>query len=124
MRRMFRQQPDLNASRQRKVALHPLLVNHFAMELCILERQSHMIGNRPKYAFIGARKRASLLIQQLQNSNGLAILIPNGKAKERLRAKTKTKIDFRFEPRVSVSISKIYCVAGRRHAAGDPPANR
>src|SRR6202034_1707214 len=122
-RRAFGQQADLNTPSQSEVALHPLLVNHFTMELRVFERESYVIGNGSKHAFIRVGEGASFLIQKLQDADGLPILISYRKAEERSRAEAQPKIDFRFKTRVGVGIRQINGVAAGSHTAGNAPTN-
>src|ERR1700729_180182 len=92
LRRPLGQEAELNTARKREIALHTLLVEQFSVKLRVFERQRYVIGDCPEHVFIGLRERPIVLIEELQYSDGLAVLIANGKAKNRASTKTKAKV--------------------------------
>ena len=94
------------------------------MQLRILQRQRHMIGNRAQQIFVRAGECPGLLVQQLQHADRLVALAANRQTQQRLRPKSQPQIHFRFKPRVRVSIRQIHRLAMRRHPSRNPAADR
>src|SRR4029077_18076838 len=111
-RRSFRQYPDLTASRERQIALHPLLRHHLAVKLRVFESQGDVIGNVSKHRRIPLRERTGLFVQKLQNAGGVAVFVANRQAKQRARPKPQPNIDLRFKSRVRVRVSEIPSLPG------------
>src|ERR1700722_221883 len=124
LRRALRQQAELNAAGERKVALHALLMQQIAMELGVFESECNVIGDGAEQIFVRFGERPTLFVQQLQHADGLVALAENGQAQKRFGAVAEAQIDFRFEARICVGVFEIHGFAMLRHPSRDAFTDR